>query len=967
VARITGPQQSAEVKEQVMIRLRPLGGGSRRSRAPFSVLTVLVALLIVLPGAVVPSEATGNLLGGLLGSAPSPPPYRLNDYADGRAMSILPPGANGHVSAVDLLAFQLLGTRPTNSQDQLGKYADLLYGYPTLTDAGLPSYFNDASFGVRPADVVRTDRPRTDVTIYRDRLGVPHVYGQTNAGAAFGAGYAQAQDRLFMMDALRHTGSGRLGEFLGAACAFQQSDHDQLLDAAYTPAQAQAQVDNLAAYGARGVRAKEWVEQYVKGVNAYIGAILLDPTKLPADYAAVLPGIAPKPWVPGDVVAVASLIGGQFGRGGGLEVVNAALLQYLQAKFGADAGAVMFKEFKAQNDPLAPTVVNRSFPYMVPGQVDPATTALPMDAAAPLTGGPVATAPGCGRTSATSIIFGIIAALRQMPGAMSNAVLINGNRTTDGHPIAVFGPQVGYYAPQILSLLDVHAPDYDASGVSFPGTGVVAIGRGRDYAWSATSALSDITDQRLEVICDPAGGAPDPQGKHYLFNGACTAMTQSRFTQTSLPKAEGTGLPAIIKRDIYRTRHGIVQGWTTAKDGRPVAVVDQRSTYGHEIDSLVGLLGFGTPSVATDVRGWMTAAEQVQFTFNWFYVDDRDTGYFLSGRDPVRPGNVDPNLPTWGTGQSEWQGWLPANRHPQAINPAQGYLISWNNKPAPGFSAADDEYGYGAVHRSLHLVEQLTDKLASRPKLTRADVVQVVEAAATQDLYGTQVVPELLAYLGARPQPAGVQAMVAQLRAWAQAGGQRRKASAGATQYQHAAAVAISDELIANLNRAVFDRILADGGIRQATYRGAAHDDGYTRLPMAWVNGPAKNATGGAYVNGYESYLVTILRQLRGLAPSDAFSAGTMSHLCEGGPATCQAAIDNALASTYQSLVAANGSADPASWTASAASAAAAQPMPAYDAIRFTQVGIIGQPNIDWQNRPTFQQVVSFPRHRPRS
>ena len=274
-----------------------------------------------------------------------------------------------------------------------------------------------------------------------------------------------------------------------------------------------------------------------------------------------------------------------------------------------------------------------------------------------------------------------------------------------------------------------------------------------------------------------------------------------------------------------------------------MAIVDQRSTYGHEIDSLVGLLGFGTPSVATDVRGWMTAAAQVQFTFNWFYVDDRDTGYFLSGRDPIRPGNVDPNLPTWGTGQSEWQGWLPAKpQHPQAINPEQGYFISWNNKPAPGFSAADDEYGYGQVHRSLHLEEQLSDKFAGRPKLTRADVVQVMEAAATQDLYGTQVVPELLAYLGNRPQPAGVQAMVAQLRAWAQAGGQRRKASAGDTQYQHAAAVAISDELIANLNRAVFDRILADGGIRQATYRGAAHDDGYTRLPMAWVNGPAKNA-----------------------------------------------------------------------------------------------------------------------------
>ena len=35
--------------------------------------------------------------------------------------------------------------------------------------------------------------------------------------------------------------------------------------------------------------------------------------------------------------------------------------------------------------------------------------------------------------------------------------------------------------------------------------------------------------------------------------------------------------------------------------------------------------------------------------------------------------------------------------------------------------------------------------------------------------------------------------------------------------------------------------------------------------------------------------------------------------------------------------------------------------MPAYDAIKFTGVGIVGQPDMDYQNRPTFQQVVEFP------
>jgi hypothetical protein len=39
--------------------------------------------------------------------------------------------------------------------------------------------------------------------------------------------------------------------------------------------------------------------------------------------------------------------------------------------------------------------------------------------------------------------------------------------------------------------------------------------------------------------------------------------------------------------------------------------------------------------------------------------------------------------------------------------------------------------------------------------------------------------------------------------------------------------------------------------------------------------------------------------------------------------------------------------------------------MPTYDGIIFRAIGIVTQPEIDWQNRPTFQQVVEFYRHRP--
>lgn len=267
-------------------------------------------------------------------------------------------------------------------------------------------------------------------------------------------------------------------------------------------------------------------------------------------------------------------------------------------------------------------------------------------------------------------------------------------------------------------------------------------------------------------------------------------MIHEVYSETAIPKPSGAGAPTTLTHDIYRTSHGVVQGWTTS-GGKPVAVVNQRSTYDHDVDSVVGFLRWGEPKLTHDVSSWKQGAAQIGYTFNWFYVDDRDTGYFVSGRDPVRPKNVDPNLPSWGTGNAEWTGLLPAAQHPQQVNPPQGFFVSWNNKPAPGFSAADEQYGYGPVFRSQMLVNQLKAQLASSGgKVTRTQVVQAMETAASQDLDGVAVLPQLLAYLKNRPEPPGVAAMLSQLCQWLADGTHRKKAATGDAQYQHAAAVA---------------------------------------------------------------------------------------------------------------------------------------------------------------------------------
>jgi hypothetical protein len=441
------------------------------------------------------------------------------------------------------------------------------------------------------------------------------------------------------------------------------------------------------------------------------------------------------------------------------------------------------------------------------------------------------------------------------------------------------------------------------------------------------------------------------------------------YTEVAVPKPAGAGAPTVIQHDIYRTRHGVVQGWTTS-GGKPAAVVNQRSTYEHDIDSVVGFLRWGQPALTHDVASWKQGAAQIGYTFNWFYVDDRDTGYFVSGRDPVRPKNVDPNLPSSGTGNAEWTGFLPAAQHPQQVNPPQGFFVSWNNKPAPGFSAADEQYGYGPVFRSVMLVNQLKAQLTTHGgRVTRAQVAQAMETAASQDLDGVTVLPQLLAYLQSRPEAPRVAAMLTELRTWMADGTHRKKNATGDAQYRDAAAVAIMDELMPNLIRAIYDPLLAAGGVGSVGNNGGASDPGYTILPMQFVNTPNSGGQhlGSAYDGGYEGYLQKTLAQLRGQSPPAPFDPVITSRWCGGGPASCGAAIDGALARTYDALKTANGgSTSVHGWTSSTASHAAGQTMPQFDAIAFKALGVVGQPNIDWQNRPTFQQVVQFPRHRAR-
>src|SRR3954451_13642613 len=115
-----------------------------------------------------------------------------------------------------------------------------------------------------------TETPRAGATIYRDaKFGMAHVYGDTRDDVMFGAGYATAEERLFMMDALRHAAKGTLAELTGPSGS--EMDRQQLTDQDFTDAELRKQFDGLPAkWGAAGQRGHDDVTAYIDGINARI-------------------------------------------------------------------------------------------------------------------------------------------------------------------------------------------------------------------------------------------------------------------------------------------------------------------------------------------------------------------------------------------------------------------------------------------------------------------------------------------------------------------------------------------------------------------------------------------------------------------------------------------------------------------------------------------------------------------------
>ncbi|MET9918574.1 penicillin acylase family protein [Streptomyces sp. NPDC006435] len=906
-------------------------------------------------------------------------PAPVTDYCRGQCDDILPPGENGNATLVEILGNKTIGTHPAHSDDQLDRYNGLVAGHTGLTDQKLTEFFNDASFGVPEDQVESVTSPRSDVTITRDKAsGVPHIKGTTRYGTEFGAGYAAGQDRLWLMDLFRHIGRGELTSFAGGALANQGLEQQFWPQAPYTEADLEAQVEYIRTHeGARGEQAMADAQAYVDGINAYReksknGRYFPGEYVLTGKIDAITNVGEIQPFKLTDLISIASVVGGQFGGGGGGEVQAALSLLAAQQKYGVAEGTRVWESFRQREDPEAVLTVHdgTSFPYArKPDQAR--GTALP-DAgsvtAEPLihdrtgSAGTDRKAPveaPAGLKKAQGIHDDGVIPEGSLPGSgtgaqkrgMSNALLVSGKHTASGNPIAVFGPQTGYFAPQLMMLQELQGPGISARGVSFAGVGMyVQMGRGQDYAWSATSAGQDITDTYAVELCEPDGTTPTKESTHYLNRGTCTAMETLSHTNSWKPTVADSTAAGSYRMQVRRTDYGIVTHRATI-GGRPVAYTSLRTTYRHEADSIIGFQMFNDPDYVKDAASFQRAASNIDYAFNWFYADSRTAAYYNSGMNPVRAAGVDPALPVRAERAYEWQGYDPAGNtaqytafaeHPHSSG--QDYYVSWNNRQAEGYATAG--FGFGAVHRG-DLLDDRVAKLVEEGGVTRASLTRAMAEAAVTDLRGEQLLPELLKVIRSGPvTDPELNTAVQQLESWRAAGSQRRETAPGSHAYGHADAVRIMDAWWPKLVEAEFAP-----GLGNELY-GALTANLATDESPAAGHGPSGAHSGSAFQYGWWGFVDKDLRQVLGQEVEGPLAR---TYCGDGDRTVCRdvllAALKQAVAEPATEVYPGDGSCKPGEQWCS-------------DSIVHRALGGITQKAIHWQNRPTYQQVVEFPAHR---
>ncbi len=510
------------------------------------------------------------------------------------------------------------------------------------------------------------------VDVYRDGMGIPHIYATTLHDLFLAQGYVHAQERFWQMDFWRHMGSGRLAEMFGQS----QVETDTFLR---TLGWRKVAEQELEVYDQDSL---DIMNAYTEGVNAYLADH--SGTDLSLEYGVLkllTPDYQPEPWQPVHSLTWGKAMAWDLRGNVDEEIERAILLKTLTAEQVDE----LFPPYPSDHPVIVPAIgENVSADHWSPVTVD---WSLPV---------PV---------SQLANVSDHLAALDSFLGPSgagigSNSWAVSGERTATGMPLLANDPHLSIQMPSIWFQIGLHCRPQttecplEMAGFSFAGVPGVIIGHNDRIAWGLTNVGPDVMDLYVEKI------NPDNPNQ-YEYNGQWLDMDVRTETITV-----GGGKP--VEVTIRSTRHGPIitdtYGLEKFRDQAGVEVPEQyaialRWTALEPSTIFQAIWGFNQAQTWDDFRN---AARQFNVPAqNLLYADvDGNIGYQMPGNIPIRK-NGDGRLPVPGwTDKFEWTGYIPFDELPYALNPSTGYIVTANNQVPPRdypyLVTADWDYGFRA-------------------------------------------------------------------------------------------------------------------------------------------------------------------------------------------------------------------------------------------------------------------------------
>jgi penicillin amidase len=546
------------------------------------------------------------------------------------------------------------------------------------------------------------------VSVIRDRWGVPHITGQSLHDVAFAQGYVTAQDRLFQMEFNRHVAAGRLAELFGPGSDNSLIDADEFLRTLDLEDTARTELVGI------DPTTKGELQAYSDGVNAFINA---HKNSLPLEFTIL--GDTPQPWTPLDTLA--------YGRVVALSLDNQWYYKYTRAmvldKVGPDVTNALFPTYPSSN----PTLFNAdgsAAPLSPSATIAPAVAVPNPLAAAP--SGVVARAvadvsPALLRGA--EVVHSLLGNISDALG--SNDWVVDGTRTTTGHPLLANDPHLGINMPSIWYEVALRGGGLDVIGYSFPGVPGVIIGHNNFIAWGVTNVGADDTDLYAEVL------DPTSHPGMYLYHGVWRPLQ----TRSETIKVRGE---APVTFTVRSTLHGPLLNSVVSDLKGSTDVLALKWT---ALQSIYTFAGFFQLDTATDWQQFNAAVDNISISQNFVYADTSgNIGYRMSGLLPVRDAEnhtlpVDGSDPTY-----DWHGYVPAASMPRLFNPPTHVIATANNQIVPNdypfYVTSNWDQGYRA--------RRIVDLLSATRLLSPNDF-----AAIQTDVYAIPAAQLVPAYIAA--------------------------------------------------------------------------------------------------------------------------------------------------------------------------------------------------------------------------